>query len=89
MSACRPDRRTQINAADALPHDLLMQLYAHVEPATLLWIPSLERREAQERAHRVVQLRSEGKRPTEIAGIVGVSPRRVYQVLERHREGKL
>lgn len=75
-----------LSAARDLPDDLCRQLQdALGGRSAYVWIPSRRMQQAQARAERVVELYRQGKSARDIAAAVGLSDRRVFQILrERH-----
>lgn len=77
----------RFNARDVLPPDLIEQVQSHVS-AAYLWIPSSEMVERRQRADRVSGLRTGGMKIREIAAEVGLTERRVQQILRDRREAQ-
>ena len=76
----------RVNANEVLPPNLVAQIQRHVA-AAYLWIPSLGRQAARRRVERVVRFSADGMAPCEIAARVGITERRVYQILQAQRQG--
>lgn len=75
-----------LNAARDLPDDLCRQLQdALGGRSAYVWIPSRRMQRAQARAERVVGLKRQGKSARDIAAEVGLSERRVFQIVAERR----
>ena len=73
------------HAAAVLPPELLAEIQSHF--TGLLWIPT-PKMFYEERRRLVQALHDEGVEVEEIARLSGVTPRRVYQILQKARAGK-
>jgi len=73
---------TYLNAKAVLPPGLLAEVQRHV--CGHLWVPVAER-QADVTHRRVVQLQLAGVGPREIAELVGISQRRVQQIVRNTR----
>ena len=75
-----------VNANDVLPPDLVTELQRHIS-AVYCWVPSRRMLAARARARRVAELRADGCDVCAIAREVGLSARRVHQILQAQRQG--
>ncbi|MCL4553266.1 MAG: hypothetical protein M1305_06940 [Candidatus Marsarchaeota archaeon] len=67
------------NARDVLPPDLVQEIRLHFKGG-LLWIPS-DRDYFGKRKTLVLELKEQGFRTTDIAGLANLTPRRVRQIV--------
>lgn len=85
MSKCRKRTRFE-NARDVLPPDLFAAVQDVVgEKSIGLWVPGQQIDAARARARRVLELHRHGTDTDIIAAEVGVTQRRVQQILAAHR----
>ena len=75
-----------VNANDVLPPNLVAELQEHIS-AVYCWVPSRRMQAARARARRVVELHGNGRDVRAIAGDVGLTKRRVHQILQAQRQG--
>lgn len=77
--------RRYANAEQILPAKLLKEVQRY--HTGVLWIPSPSRF-FQERKQMVIALKNQGVETREIAGLAGITPRRVNQILAAERKNK-
>lgn len=76
----------RLNAARDLPADLCRRLQEALGGrAGHVWVPSRKRQEAHARADRIVKMKREGSSARDIAAAVGLSERRVFQIMAERR----
>ena len=90
MTDCPLAQTRHVNAREVLNAELLAALQGALGGrGGYLWVPSAQVDTARERAARVAAMRREGQPIRAIAEAVGVSTRRVHQILARQRVGEV